>query len=123
MKNIQELAVFEFHDQDFYGIKNREESVKISIPPHGIRLLRLAAWDGKMPILLGTDLHFSGGGVEISEISIESDTIRGRIDTPWEYPVTITGLFPNENGASVSAVTVNPAESDSFSIKYERDSI
>lgn len=93
--NVEQLAVFEFHDQTFYGLKKRGDRFSVAIPAHGMRLFRLAEWDGQNPILLGTDLHFSGGGIEIAEIQIRTDRLEGRIETSWtEYPVTVYAAFP-----------------------------
>lgn len=111
-KSVQELAVFEFHDQKFYGVRERNERLSISIPAHGMRLLRLAAWDGKTAVLLGTDLHFSGGGVEIAECRISEELISGWIATPWnEYPVTVWAAVPDGNGhPKVLSTTVAPGK-------------
>lgn len=94
---VRELAVFEFFHQRFEGVMSRDAKFMTSIPPHGTRLFRLAPWDGAVPVLLGTDLHLSGGGCEIKEIEVDRDAIRGSIETAWEYPVRITALFPFED--------------------------
>lgn len=120
-ESVKQLAIFEFHDQEFHGVKSRDERFSVSIPPHGMRLFRLAAWDGRHPVLLGTDLHFSGGGVEIAEIQIERGRVSGRIETAWkEYPVTVSVAFPAPGGeGEVRSQTLAPGEV-SFSIPYDK---
>jgi len=99
------FAVFEFRTQEFLGIKSLNDSVEIKIPAHGMRLLRIAPWKGK-PMLLGTDLHFSGGGTEIEEFKSTKDSISGRISTKWKYPVKVSAIFPSKVGVTTAAARV-----------------
>jgi len=110
--SVKQVAVFEFHDQEFFGIMDRDACFRVRIPVHGMRLFRLVAWDGETPVLLGTDLHFSGGGVELSEIDISSSRISGRLDTVWkEYPVRVWVAFPSSSGdAEILSTRVNAGE-------------
>ena len=60
--------------------------------------MRIAQWNGDAPVLTGTDLHFSGGGVEIEEWQVLSDgSIKGKLKTDWVKPVKITAAFPSDN--------------------------
>lgn len=111
------FAVFEFRTQEFLGIKSLEEQVEVEIPPHGMRLLRIAPWEGK-PMLLGTDLHFSGGGCEIEELKSTENSISGRISTKWEYPIKVSGIFPVKTGVATASVSV-PAGSEDFNINLK----
>ena len=90
---INKYVVFEFYTQKFLGVKTPEDILKIDIPAHGVRVLRIAPWDGKSPVLIGTDLHLTGGACEISECKISESSISGKIKTPWHVPVTITAGF------------------------------
>jgi hypothetical protein len=110
--SVERLAVFEFRGQTFEGIRARNETLTLCIPPHATRLLRLAPWDGRRPVLLGTDLHLSGGGVEIERIDIEERRISGTIATKWQYPVSLTGLFPFEDRGKVQRTWVGPGQRD-----------
>ncbi|MFA5689848.1 MAG: alpha-galactosidase [Kiritimatiellales bacterium] len=110
-EEITELAVFEFHDQRFYGIQSRGAKIVLTIPAHGMRLLRLAAWRGDAPVLLGTDFHFSGGGMEFSELTISGDLISGTVDSPWkEYPLTVHAAFPVDGGVKMSSKIISANE-------------
>ncbi|MBT7304628.1 MAG: hypothetical protein HN849_34175 [Victivallales bacterium] len=88
------------------------------IPPHGPRIVKLIPWDEPTPwVLLGTDLHFSGGGVEIAEWRVSSEgKVTGTLDTPWECPVTITGAALQADGtlALRTATVPSPSSDPSF---------
>jgi hypothetical protein len=106
----QRFAVFEFYTQEFMGLFNREEIVELIIPAHGTRVLRITPWDGVSPKVLGTDLHITGGGYEITEFDIGENKVFSRISTPWHCPVTITVGFPDATGVKVAKRTINPNE-------------
>ena len=110
---VKQLAVFEFHDQEFHGIRDVDTSLTLTMPPHGMRLLRLAPWDGEWPVLLGTDLHFSGGGVEIAAVDMAADKISGRVETTWkEFPVSLRAAFPSGNAVEVVSAVIEPGCSE-----------
>ncbi|MCF6175304.1 MAG: alpha-galactosidase [Victivallaceae bacterium] len=113
---VKEFAVFDFKTQQFLGIKKRDEQFELAIQPHGMELIRLAPWDNSSPVILGTDLHFSGGGVEIKNIDITATAIFGQLETKWNYPVKITAAFPGKKIAIVSA-TVFPSATMTFFFK------
>ena len=94
----QEFIVSEFFSQEVLGIYKREEILKIfGLKPHHSKLLRIAPWNGQDPVLAGTDLHFSSGGVEITKWEQKGSTIEGRLETLWDYPVTITLAVPDKS--------------------------
>ncbi len=71
-------------------------------------------------MLAGTDLHFSGGGVEMTSWKILNQRVEGQIDTQWKYPVKVTVAFPAENKAGFTprSVVIEPGQRnilDSFS--------
>jgi hypothetical protein len=108
----EQYAVFEFHTQSFLGVKKMNDKFEIEIPTHGIRLLRLLPWQGNRPVILGTDLHLSGGGIEITRCKISRSKIEGGISTKWRYPVVVTAGFPDKkNKIIVKSYTVQPGES------------
>ncbi len=109
--DAEQFAVFEFRTQKFLGVHSSDASLEIEIPPHGLRLLRIAPWTGKQ-MLLGTDLHFSGGGSEIEAFQSTPNSLKGRISTKWKYPVTVSGLFPVGTGVVVRSVTVPPGSTN-----------
>jgi len=114
--DVKELAVFEFHDQKFYGVKKANGKFTVSIPPHGMRLFRLAEWDGVNPVIIGTDLHFSGGAAELTDVVVLPNEIRGVVDTKWRYPVKVSAAFPQEDGKVVLGETTVKAGDREFSI-------
>lgn len=101
-------AVFEFREQRFMGIKTLADTMTVTIPARGVRILRLAAWTGEQPLLLGTNLHVSGGGVELTDIRIDASSLSGRVDTPWETETTVWALFPSANQPLVRQCQVAP---------------
>ena len=94
------FIVSEFFNQKTLGIYSKNETVDLGkVPPHHSRLLRIAPWNGTSPVLTSTDLHFSGGGVEIEEWKYSNNTVEGTIKTEWNYPVNISVAFPANNEA------------------------
>jgi len=104
-------AVFEFHDRKFLGIKSVGDPIELEIPTHGTRVLRIAPWTGK-PMVIGTDLHLSGGGCELSQVRFDGDALLGRIVTPWDCPVTVYAAFPDGQQVRVVSTTVEPGAND-----------
>ncbi len=111
------FAVFEFYTQEFFGLFDRADMVKLLIPAHGTRVLRLTPWDGDSPRVLGTDLHITGGGYEITACDFAGDKISGSTSNPWQYPVAITAGFPDEDGIKVTRKTIN--SDDDFTITMQ----
>jgi hypothetical protein len=92
------FLVFEFFSQKVIGIHKSGDAIDLgNVAPHSSRLLRIAPWDGKNPVLAGTDMHFSAGGVEIISWDTSGKGIRGKINTRWRYPVQVQVAFPAEN--------------------------
>jgi hypothetical protein len=63
-------------------------------------------------VLAGTDLHFSGGGVEISSWQTDGATVSGTLDTGWDRPVNISVAVPAGDGFEIRTVTVEAGEKD-----------
>ena len=70
---------------------------------------------GVTAALVGTDLHDSGGGVEIAQWQATAHEISGRIETRWDYAVRITAAFPDGDGAALASALV-PAGQQEFRI-------
>jgi hypothetical protein len=99
---------FEFFAQKVLGVYRPGDSIDLgNLDPHTSRLLRISVWDADKASLAGTDLHFSGGGVEILDWRVNQNKIQGEITTPWRYPVKITAVFPanNEKGFVINSIT------------------
>ena len=113
VKKAPGYIVFEFFSQTVLGVYNFGEEVSLgAVPPHHSKQLRIAPWDGSKPVLAGTDLHFSAGGVEITSWDVEQRGITGTIETRWDYSVMISAVFPadNEHGFIVKDVRLKPGQ-------------
>jgi hypothetical protein len=92
------FLLFEFFSQEVKGLYKRDELVDMgALNPHSGWLIKIIPWDGKRPVLAGTDLHFSMGGIEIKEWKYDIGSVEGIIGTDWLYPVNITTVFPSLN--------------------------
>ncbi len=98
-------AVFEFQGQQFLGIKTADDLIELEIPAHGTRLLRIAPWEGR-PLIVGTDLHLSGGGAELADVMVTDKSICGKVTTDWDYPVKISAVFRGGDGVELVSTTV-----------------
>jgi len=106
--NGNQYIVSEFFEQKILGIYKQKDTIIFNdLAPHTSKLLRITSWDGQSPLLAGTDLHFSGGGVEISEWCVKNNQIEGSIDTQWLYPVRISAVFPAQNSEGYIQKTIN----------------
>ena len=98
--------IFEFFTQQYQGVKKRSENLNIEVPPHGVRVLRLLKCQGREPVILGTDLHITGGACELADVEVSRNSIKGEIKTKWQYPVTVHALFPEKDKERVVSKTV-----------------
>lgn len=115
----ENLAVFEFKEQRFMGVHAAEGQIEVTIPAHGTRLLRLApAGHGGAAMLLGTDLHLTGGGLELQDVLVGVDSLAGRVAYRRTLPVTITAGFPEGGSLAVRQVMV-PPDTDEFIVRRQ----
>ncbi len=108
----EKFLLFEFFSQELIGIFSKGSEVNITdLAPHSAGLIKIIPWDGKKPVLAGTDLHFSMGGVEISEWKSDIGKVEGLLETDWLYPVKISGVFPSDgNKFKVKQITLLPGQ-------------
>lgn len=105
------FVVSEFFSQKVLGVFEKNQSIIIKDQkPHQSQLLRIIPWDGKEPVLAGTDLHFSGGGVEIKKWETKDGKVTGTIDTSWNYPIIITIVLPESSDKGFKIETINIAK-------------
>ena len=78
------------------------------IPPHGCRVLRVAPWTGRTAVLAGTDLHLSGGGVEIASFHADANAAHGVVETGWPVNVRLVIAFPAPDGMTSASTIVPP---------------
>jgi len=103
-------ALFEFKEQRFLGIMTGSDSFGVIMPPHGMRLIRIAPMEKNRPIILGTDMHLTGGGVELADVVLQDKRITGRVDTQWRYPVRVTAGFSDGAGLTLRTLVVGADE-------------
>ena len=102
------FLVTTFFGGEVLGVFERGETVDLEeIPPHGSELLRVTTWDGDSPVLAGTDSHFTGGGVEIENWSVDGNAVSGSIRTDWEYPIEVSVAYPDTAGDLRDVETVS----------------
>jgi hypothetical protein len=109
-----QFMVFEFFSQQVKGIYKKNELVSLgSLAPHSPLQVKIVPWSGNTPVLAGTDLHFSMGGVEISQWKATDNSVAGRLETKWQYPVKITAAFPMIGGSyEIQTINVNSGQKD-----------
>lgn len=107
------FLVFEFFSQAVLGVRDAGSWIDLGQrPAHASALLRICPWPGDRPVLAGTDLHFSGGGVEVVAWNATTEAVGGRVVTPWRWPVTLSVAFPAPVGWSVVRVRLEPGEQE-----------
>jgi hypothetical protein len=103
------FLVTEFFSQKALGIYEKGATIDLGErEPHTSQVVHITPWDGMSPVLAGTDLHVSGGGVEIAEWRAEGSGAEGLVETRWDYPVTVSVAFPSGETFEVRAVTTKP---------------
>ena len=103
------FLVSEFFSEELIGIIDRGADVDVGlVPRRSSRLLRIAPWSGNGPVLAGTDLSFSGGGVEIAEWCPDAETVSGRVATGWDYKCRVSVAFPRDGDCALVEATVPP---------------
>jgi hypothetical protein len=118
--SVQEelFIIFDFQSQAIISRLLRGDTLRIEgVKPHQSRLLKILPWDGQSAIFVGTDLNFSCGGVEISDIKYEQRKISGLLDTPWYVPVTLTFLVPSGENFKQKQMKVLPGQKQ-FYLQY-----
>lgn len=110
-----QYLVSEFFSQEILGIFNKGNTIDLGKQdPHTSQIVRITPWDGQTPTLAGTDMHFSGGGVEIGTWQIINNGVEGTINARWDYPTNITVVFPHNEKYDIQKITVT-SENKTFS--------
>ncbi len=116
-----QFIVSEFFTQEVLGLFKKGQTMSVyNQQPHQSQLFRVMPWNGQNPVLVNTDLHFSGGGVEISDWKTDGREITGTINTRWNYPINIIIAFPDKGDKGYSTEIINiPAGERNFSLSYK----
>ena len=112
IKNLpgNQFLLFEFFSQEVKGIYKKNDKVILGeLDPHAGVLIKIIPWNGRKPVLAGTNLHFSMGGVEIKEWEADTYSVEGTLITEWLYPVIVTAVFPaGADGFKSRMITLQP---------------
>lgn len=73
LKKDEEYHLFEFWSQEYLGIGS-DSYILENIPRHGCKLLVIKSVTGKNQ-LLGTNIHYTSGGVEIEFLNIDKNIV------------------------------------------------
>ena len=108
------FLVFDFFSQRVLGIFELGAELHVgTVGSYDCGLLRIAPWHGTTAVLAGTDLHFSGGGVEVVSWDVDEKGVSGKIETRWhDCPVSLTVAFPADLGYRVKTVRLGPGQTD-----------
>ena len=105
------FLVTEFFSAECLGLFGSGDRVNLGeLAPHSCRLLRIASWDGRHPLLAATDLSFSGGGIEVAEWSVIDGVVTGRIETDWDFPIRVAVAIPEGEGFRIGKTRLEPGE-------------
>jgi hypothetical protein len=105
-KTAARTAIFEFREQLFLGVFTAAATLKITVPAHGCRVLRLTPVPATPePILAGTDLNLAQG-MELKHWKTVGDEVQASVNTPWNCPVILTVL--NADRQTVRKLQIMP---------------
>ena len=110
LEKDKKVAIYEILTGTYLGVFKTNAAIRIEIPAHGTRVLRIAHCSNHKPVIIGTDAHITGGGYELKDVEISKQVIKGKVETIWNYPVTITAVFPENNEFIVKSCTVKTGE-------------
>jgi hypothetical protein len=109
------FVVFDFRKQEITGWFKKSDTLKISgISGHNSTVMKIVAWDGQSPMFLGTDLNFTCGGNDISEINYNDGHFSGIIDTEWILPVRLSFIVPDSEGYTLKQIVTVPGQKRSI---------
>ena len=113
--------VFDLSEMKLAGIYHPGDQLVITgVPAHGSKVLKFIRLPEKRhAFFVADDLHYSGGGVEISAIKINDSTITGQMSSPWCCQVKIAGAFPLTDGKSWQVVTAECSSNGTFALTLE----
>lgn len=107
----EKYLVFDFFEQKVLGLFRAGAKIELGkLGGHDGKLLRIAGWDGKRAVWAGTDLHFSGGAVEVTHWQEADGVVSGEIETKWKCPVRVTAAFPAAGGYKTATAVVGVGE-------------
>jgi len=117
--SAEKFLVYDNITGRYYGMFSRGGRIQLDEQPsHSGRIVKIIPAfrenSGDGIYLLGTDLHHSGGGVEIAEWKCEDgNAVHGRVETPWtQYPVRIAAIRIAEGKPDIRNIVLKPGEKE-----------
>ena len=112
------FLIYDFQSMKILGWISGNETINIKgVKGHQSKVLKIVPWDGLSAMFAGTDLNFSCGGVEISDITCNDGVITGSLETEWFVPVKLTFVIPSAEGYELRLVETAAGQRD-FTLNY-----
>jgi hypothetical protein len=112
------FLVYDFQSMKVIGEISKNDTLRIGgVEAHQSKVLKIIPWDGESAMFIGTDLNFSCGGLEISEINYNDGIISGVLDTGWFVPVKLTFVVPSVKGYDLRQIETVPGQKK-FTFSY-----
>lgn len=109
------FLVYDFSKCEILAYAEKDENILIKdVNGHQSRLLKIVPWDGSSAMFVGTDLSFSCGGLEVTDMKVSNGVINGTLETGWYVPVKLAFVFPAANGYSMKQVVTVPGQKRFF---------
>lgn len=113
------FLIYDFQGGEILAYLEKGSILKVeNLNGHQSKLLKIVPWDGSSAMFVGTDLNFSCGGLEISDILYNNGSISGAIETGWNIPVTLTFVLPATGGYEMKKIQMSPGQK-SFILNYQ----
>jgi alpha-galactosidase len=103
----KEFLLFEFWSQKYLGKKSGAVVLE-DIPPHGCKLLVIKPVTGKNQ-LLGTDIHYTSGGVEIEYLDINENIADLKLTSKCFQQASLTFYHAQKDKAITLKIPTNKA--------------
>jgi hypothetical protein len=114
----QKFLVYDFRKGEILNYLETGEKILVKdVNGHESRLLKIVPWDGNSAMFIGTDLNFSCGGLEISDVKTGSGIISGNLKTGWQVPVRLSFVIPSSDGYKMKQLVTEPGQ-DRFFLNY-----
>lgn len=99
LQGQMQMGVMELVTESMYGLCDADASITLTVPSHGVRVLRIAPWHHRQtPLLLGTDGHLSGGAGEFAHFQLTVDRCRGQLSDRWVWPLRVWLVLDTPQG-------------------------
>jgi hypothetical protein len=97
-------AAFEFRTQKWLGMFSPDDVIRLELPPHGARVIRLTPICGDGDYLIGTDLNLSSG-MEVENMSGKEIRLKEELRG---FPAKFTLLSVEDGATAIKTVSHRP---------------